>query len=73
MDFEPILGQPKAAQSGSRAAKAAQMYYQAKCRMQGRAKGMTELGVYSGGAFAPTSCEKKILLLDHLYAGKLSN
>jgi hypothetical protein len=33
--------------------------YQAKCRMQGRAKDMTELGVYSGGAFAPASCEKE--------------
>jgi hypothetical protein len=43
VDFEPILCQPKAAQSGSRAAIAAQEYYQAKCRMQGRAKDMTEL------------------------------
>ncbi len=40
--------------------------------MQGIAKGMTELGVYSGGTFAPASCEKKILLLCRYYEGKLS-
>jgi len=59
VDFEPILCQPKAALAVVKRRQQRKEVYQAKCRMQGRAKDMTELGVYSGGAFAPASCEKE--------------